>query len=364
MIKIISFKKVYQLPFKFDIPNLTQDFLNHSSLFKAWLKFLRRMLHLSISGQKSLQIENILSEHSRILWINLSANSLGDSLMDLSSRIFLRDRSVDLFTDKKNSHIFENDEIFSSVFSNKKHVSDFEYDLVIIDSFSSRSLKIKSAIAPRTKFVAMFGFYNGPEVNRVLFSFHQMNNLLGYPKTKFEINKLAKCSIHVSSNDRSLVKELNLPDSFISISLGGEWPHRTYEKWDKVIEGILELDPKINIVLVGSNNAIDQVKNITERFNNNSIFDFVGKMSFNQTAEIINRSIILLCCDGGLMHAANSVETPTVSIFARLRPEMQLTDSILSLSEYDETNVNNISYKKIILCFQELAKSFDNNLLV
>ena len=31
--------------------------------------------------------------------------------MDLSSRVLIRNKSVDLFTDKKNSHIFIDDEI-------------------------------------------------------------------------------------------------------------------------------------------------------------------------------------------------------------------------------------------------------------
>ena len=364
MQKMSTFERTYKLPFKYDIPNLTLEFLNNRSLLKAWFKFLRRWLYLSIYGQRSLEVKKILPQHKRILWINLSAPSLGDSLMDLSSRILIRNKSVDLFTDKKNSHIFEDDEVFNSVFTQKQDVYGSQYDLVIIDSFSARSVNAKLAIASRTAFVTMFGFYNGPEVNRVLFSFHQMNNLLSYSMTEFEINKLAKCSIFVSNFDQNLVNDLKLPNSFISIAIGGEWPHRTYDNWNAVIEEIIKSYNNINIVLVGSENANMQANNIKERFKNNKIFDFVGKMSFNQTAEVINRARLLLCCDGGLMHAANSVDTPIVAIFARLSSEMQLTESIQFTSVYDEVNVNNISFEKLFLRFNELTNSFDKNLLI
>ena len=41
----------------------------------------------------------------------------------------------------------------------------------------------------------MFGFYNGPEVNRVLFSFHRMNSLLGYIKSENERMDLSKLDL-------------------------------------------------------------------------------------------------------------------------------------------------------------------------
>jgi len=362
--KMSTFEKTYKLPFKFDIPNLTSDFLNNRLLIKAWLKFFRRWLYLTIYGQRSLEVKKILPEHNRILWINLSAPSLGDSLMDLSSRVLIRNKTVDLFTDNKNSHIFEDDEVFSSVFTDKNDVESYKYDLVIIDSFSSRSVNVKFAIAPKTEYVAMFGFYNGPEVNRVLFSFHQMNNLLGYFKTEVEINKLAKSSIFISNYDNNLIKDLSLPDQYVSIALGGKWPHRTYDSWDRVIEHLIKLDININIVLVGSNNAMGHAQKIKERFNNHNITDLVGKYSFKQSAEIINGATLLLCCDGGLMHAANSVETKIIAIFARLRPEMQLTDSIQFSSVYDEIDVNNIPYEKLISCYKDFTMSDGSDPLV
>ena len=73
----------------------------------------------------------------------------------------------------------------------------------------------------------------------------------------------------------------------------------------------------------------------------------VAKFDFNQTAQIIKGASILICCDGGLMHAANSVDTPIIPLFARLTEQMQLTDPICSFALFDDYDVNNINVKDI-----------------
>ena len=107
--KMKSYKRTYTLPFKFDIPNYSQDFFNKNYLILTYFKFLKRSIYLVLKNQSKLEIQKILPNHKKILWINLSAPSLGDSLMDLSSRILLKDRIIDLYTDKKNFHLFIND---------------------------------------------------------------------------------------------------------------------------------------------------------------------------------------------------------------------------------------------------------------
>ena len=145
---MFGFEKTYTFPFKYDIPSYTQVFLEEASVIKRWVKFIKRSLYLNLKRQKSLEIRNILPEHRSILWINISAPSLGDSLMDLSSRVLLRGRKVDLFTDKKNASLYQNDSVFSRIFTCKAEVTQHKYDLVIIDSFSTRSIDIKTNILP------------------------------------------------------------------------------------------------------------------------------------------------------------------------------------------------------------------------
>ena len=357
---MLSFNRTYEIPFKYDIPCQTQLHLQQKNQYKRFIKFLKRYLYIILKGQKNREIFEILPDHKKILWINISAPSLGDSLMDLSSRIILTDKSVDLFTDKKNAHIYLNDQVFNNIYTKVTDVDRFKYDLVVIDSYSSRSIKIKSKIAPKTLYVGMFGYFNGPEVNRILFSFHQMNYLLGYFKSENEINNLARASISISRKDQEIVNNI-IPDRYISIVLGGEWKHKTYKKWNKVVERIIFEDKALNIVFVGSENAQNVSKELLEKFPQNNFFNFVAKLSFNQTVEVIRRSQILLCCDGGLMHAANAINTNIVPLFARLTPKMLLTKNMSSYTLYDENDVNNIPVKDVLSKYYEASNLLGGN---
>ena len=84
--------------------------------------------------------------------------------------------------------------------------------------------------------------------------------------------------------------------------------------------------------------------------------------SFNQTSQIISCADIVLCCDGGLMHAANALNSTIVPLFARLSPEMQLTNCVNAFPIYDREDVNNISVETIVKRYFEAANSLNNNL--
>tara|TARA_B100000795_G_C22768460_1_gene426786 strand:- start:579 stop:1688 length:1110 start_codon:yes stop_codon:yes gene_type:complete len=360
--KAVNFKRTHTLPFRFEVPNSTEVFLKTKTLSSSRIKFIKRYLYLQLKRQILLEINNITINHQKILWINISAPSLGDSLMDLSSRVMLKDREIDLFTDKKNAPIYKNDSYFSSVFSEYHMINKKKYDLVILDSYSSRSVYIKVQMANSTPFVSMFGYYNGPEVNRVLFSFHQMNNLLDYKKKENEINKLARPSIFISNDDKKFIKSFKLPRNFIAIVIGGEWEFRTFNNWGLVIEKLIMLDKNITIILIGSHNGLEAANLIINKFPADRILNFVAKFTFNQTAEVINQAKYTVCCDGGLLHASNAVGKTTVSLLAKLDSNMQLTPANKSFSLFDDSNVNNISVKDVLKKCREATNFIDKDL--
>ncbi len=362
--KAFEFEKIFTLPFKFEIPNSSERFIKKSSFIKPRVKFIKRYLYLKYKRQTLLEAFNILPHHQNILWINISAPSLGDSLMDLSSREMLANRNIDLFTDKKNASIYLQDYFFSSIFSELSEIGNKKYDLVILDSYSTRSVYIKSKLASSTPFVGMFGYYNGPEVNRVLFSFHQMNNLLGYEIKESYLNKIAKPSIFISEKDQQVISNLKLPDSFVAIVIGGGWSYRTFNSWDKVIKQLIRLDQMMNIVLIGSDNGIISANLIKNKYLSNQVLNYVSKFTFNQTAELISKSKLVICCDGGLMHVANAFGVSSVVLLAKLNQEMQLTESNNSFPIYDTLDVNNISVENILEKYQEATRSFDSHLQV
>jgi len=343
-----TFKKTYTLSFKYKIPHYTQRYLDTTSIVKRFSKFFRRYLYIVLNGHLSLEQNEIKENQKSILWINLSAPSLGDSLMDLSSRVLCKEKNIDLFTDTKNAHIYKSDKIFKDVITDASQIDKSKYDLVIIDSYGTKSLKTKFKYVSDLPFVGMYGYYNGPEVNRVLYSFHRMNQLLGYKKSEDEINTTAKAIMYILNEDEELIENTNLPENFITIAIGGEWDYRTYNSWDEIIEYILANSPNEKIVLIGSNNAKDEEKELLNKFDNKNLISVVAKYSFNQTAQVIKNSKVLLCCDGGLMHGANGVNTTIIPLFAHLTPQMQLTNAIKAYPMYDKSDVNNIKVDEVI----------------
>lgn len=354
------FRRTYTLPFKYSIPNLISIHLQKVTLYKRALKYLRRYLYIIIRGQKNLEIFELHPKHKKILWINVSAVSLGDSLMDLSSRVLIKDREIDLFTDKKNSNLYQDDKYFSRVYSSLKEIGESEYDLIILDSYSSRSIKIKSKVAPKTNFVGIYGYFNGPEVNRILFSFHQMNHLIGYVYSENEITKLAKNSISISKKDQNIVTSIT-PKIYIAIALGGEWEYKIFKKWNKIIQKILQDNEELNIIFLGSGNAKKAGVQLLREFSNYYLLDFTSRLSFNQTAQVIKQSKIFLCCDGGLMHAAAAVEAKFIPLLARLPAEMLLTQDISSYKLFDKNNVNNILVDDILSDYYEIINHLADN---
>jgi ADP-heptose:LPS heptosyltransferase len=358
---MLLFKKTYQLQFKYIIPNYIPVYIANTKFSKRVIKFLKRYLYIILKRQKNLEIFKILPEHKKILWINVSAPSLGDSLMDLSSRILLKDRSLDLYTDKKNASIYDDDNFFNNIFTEINDLKKFDYDLIIIDSFSSRSIKIKSQVAPKTIFVGIYGYFNGPEVNRILYSFHQMNYLLGYIKNENEINGLAKNSIFISKKDQETVKNI-VPKKYIVIGVGGEWQYKTYNKWDKVINQLTLYDKDLSIIFVGSHNATKISKDLLNQFPENLFLNFTSRLSFNQTAEVIRRSEAFLCCDGGLMHAAIALNVNIVPLFARLTAEMLVVKGFEFYTLFDSHDVNNIKVNDILLKYYDVVNPAYNHL--
>lgn len=351
---MLGFERTFNFPFKNNIPNYSERHFHEVSLYKRVFKFIRRYMFILAHGQKNLEVFSITAKDSRILWLNYSAPSIGDSLMDLSSRVLLEGKKVDLFTSSKNAHLYFDDDIFNEVYSELDEFKDKKYDIVIIDSYSTRSIRIKSKILPKTPYVGMFGFYNGPEVNRTLFSFNQMNNLLSNLLTDDELLSIAKNSINISENDKSLVDNL-VPNYYVTIVLGGEWEYKTYSNWKSLINIIFSEHKNINIVLVGSNNAVNESHSVMKKFNNKQLTNLVSELSFNQTAEVIRRSQILICCDGGLMHAGKAVGVKIISLLARLDSEILNTpiDNVISL--FDKNNVNNIRVEDL---YEKFSASF------
>ena len=301
--------------------------------------------------------KNISSSHRRILWINWAAPSLGDSLMDLSSRVFLADREVILLTHPKNAALYSNHDrwltaVYSSPLILVAELGPHAFDLVICDSFSPRVLMRKLCVAPLVEFCGIYGYLNGFEVHRTLFSFSRMMELLALERSDYPVRPV-----------------ISLPDNYINfsgtdvcIAVGGEWAFRTYENWLPVVKWLHHR--KLSVTLIGSSNGAEQALSIKNEIP--SVVSTVGKLTLAEVIGQIASCKIFIGADGGLWHVACAIPVPTIVLFAdcqifdedgnRFTRE---TEDMVCETLYDDDAVSNIPPMAVIGACERLFARVD-----
>ncbi len=284
-----------------------------------WLiKYIKRRFIFELLGCSRHLVPAITGTHQRILWISLSAPSLGDALMDTSGRRLLDGRTVDLLTSPKNAALFSGDRYFRAVFINpeqaKRAYESDPYDLCILDDFNPRVLLVKRRICRGTAFVGLYGFLNGFEVHRTCFSFARLEQLLGLP------NQSTKpWAVHhaLGRSGRQRFRNPAAPLR-VAIGVGGEWAYRTYTGWADVIVQLILSMAGLEVYLLGSDNGLVLAKQIAQdnRVSGGLVHNLVGQLSLEQSAEVLRLSDVYLGADGGLWHLAVGAGIPSVVVFA------------------------------------------------
>jgi heptosyltransferase-2 len=356
---MLRFYRTYQTPFREKIPVSLVDFLHQVPFYKRAKRFFGRYLFAEIALRKSTYVETITSKHQKILWIQWVDGYLGDSLMDLSSRILLKDKQIDLLTRENVAKIYQNDTIFQQIFSDPEAIDVKKYDLMIVDSYRQRGLSMVRRYFPNLPHSTLYGYYNVNDFNRLYYSFFRFNQLLSSPYSETEIQAMSKPLLPITQQDEAVIESLDLPDKFIAIALGGANEERTYHHWLEVVDGIFQAKMTDNIVLLGLQNAEKNAMEIIQKYPNLT-HNLVGRCSFNQSAQIIKKSIMLVCCDGGLLHAANAVLTPIVALFYYIDPLVRLIEINPSIGLVGKDNINHIQPHKVVEKIQILKMSKKN----
>lgn len=342
------------------VPSDQKSFLRHKAWKLKWVfKYFKRKLYMRLIRQHNKELSYIPKAAKAILWVNLSAPSLGDSLMDLSSRQLLREYDVDLLTDGKNAQIYQKDPFFNKCFIDPSDLVNRKYDLVILDSYSPRILKIKSRILSEVPFVGLWGFLNGFEVHRTLYSFYRMQFLL---QNTDPLPKLQPIMRRPDFFDAGLCPDKKK----VAIVIGAEWDYRRYAKWAEVIDGILhEHAGAVEILLVGSSNGLAESEVISSRFL--QCKNFVGTCTLEETSSLIDQSDMLVAADGGLWHIACALNKPSVVLFADTklfdgndRRVTRETKDICCEVLYAENSVSQIAVGQVLEAFQLLISKIQS----
>ena len=344
------------LPNTLFVPSSRNQFIQSGAIDRLhWrFKFVKRVVVYWVIGRVFGLVpekKNITAAQT-VLWINFSAPSIGDSLMDLSARVLLADKEVDLFTSPKNSKLYQADSWFKNVFDHADHIGR-GYDVVICDSYAPRVLWKKFLVAPFTPFTSMYGFLNGFDLNRTYFAFARMLQLLGTTRTNCAIRPYLSPGLDIKTN------------ADLCIAVGGEWSFRTYRHWDVVIEQLISLG--VGIHLVGGPNGRTQHETLTAR--HPAITSSVGNRLDEVASEIANTPIFM-GADGGLWHIACAVNRPTVALFADCeifdedgKRLMRDTADLICETLYDADEVSNIDPNLIVETYLSLRERLKNDIV-
>lgn len=347
------FKKRYTPEFLTQIPHKADFQLKIESfghmLNENWRLF-RRELSLIMSGQKFLERGNISESTRRILWIATSIKNIGDAVMALSGRKLLIDKGyqLDVLLDEKVYPLFADDDWFNHVYTDPVRITA-DYDLVILDSVKSISLKTKKKYFNKVPYCHFRGHFDGVEFNWILYSFHRVNALLNYPYEQKELDLMARPELKRIKG--GVVKNQ------LVIAVGGEdEKRRVYDKWVEVVDKLLIKCPQLTIILAGNANALSDADNISEVFGDR-VINKVNMLSLAETAQLLASSGYFIGCDGGLMHIASAYGLKGVALFGYFEPEYRLPITNSSLTNiFDEETVANIKPELILNKFIKLLE--------
>ncbi len=343
------FAQRYTPPFSHELPSLVAETFKNESWRKKISKnskLLKNWVWLKLNRQSHLLRDRIPPPPAKILWLHYSSASIGDSIMEVSGRALLGDYQVDLFTNKQYAELFHKDRFFGTVFTNPSEVNVAMYDFVLLDIFNTRSIQLKRRLCPSLPFACMQGFFYGANFNRMLFNCFRIHHLLGYPHKESELGQFLRPRLFVDSDPAILPAKLSAKR--FAIMLGGLKEIKTYRYWPEMLQALHEKWPNDQqfpeFTLIGSQNgrefvrpvmaALDQCKTVS--------ISKVGALTLRQTVRALAECDFFVGTDGALMHCANSLDMPGVTVFGKFLPKLYLPPKSKMQAIHDPVNVNNV----------------------
>jgi len=328
----------------------TQDYPSSNSIVQL-TQLLRRYLMLFVFFQYKYLKDRISINEKNILWIHNTTENIGDSLMKTSSIRYLKSNgfSVDLcvlpkFYDLYNKNSYCRNVVKIDNLANLKE----KYDLIILDSLSSKCMKKKLKYYYAKPFVTLYDFFNyyRSDYNLIFFSWYRIQYFLNKHEN---IDNIAKPFVGKLSTKNIRINSLNLNNNSIALVCGGVDDYRIYPNWIQVIELIdrNKIDT-IPIVLVGSENGIEHSNQITNNFSDRSnLIDTVGKYTLTETKSIISSCELIVGPDGGILQIASALDKKIIALFAQIDSRLRFTEATEYQCLYDDKAVKNIKAEDI-----------------
>ncbi|HEX3624613.1 MAG TPA: glycosyltransferase family 9 protein [Verrucomicrobiae bacterium] len=342
------FAQRYTPPFRHELPGTMKEMLENESSGRkvsANFKLLRRWLWLKMNLPSRLLWDRLPPAPARLLWLNYSSTSIGDSIMELAGRSMLGAYHVDLLTDPRHAELYLHDRFFQSVFTQADQLDSSRYDFVLLDLFNTRSIRLKTSIGPKLPCACLQSFFYGAHFNRTLFSCYRIHHLLGYPYDDAKLQPFLRPTLFADGEPAVLPPKRK--QKRIALMLGGVEPFKTYRQWPEAIRLLRAQWPSgrefPEFVLIGSENGAPYVDQVLAALKDCDAVPRVGGLTLRQTVRALADCDAFIGTDGGLMHCAVALNVPGVALFARFHPRILLPPQTTMDSIYDAQDVNNIT---------------------
>jgi Glycosyltransferase family 9 (heptosyltransferase) len=255
---------------------------------------------------------------------------------------------LDLLTDAHLLGLYRHDKVFTQVASSPAELPG-PYELVLLHSTSSRSVKDKLSHYRALPFAHVQGCYTGPEFNRTLFGFYRLAQLLDSALSAHALETMARPSMQASPEEEAAVAQLALPPGAIAVALGGVRDWRTYTRWPQVLHGLRAAGVDAPVVLLGSANGAALRDEILAAGTGLRIIDRVDRHSLGEVHALMRRCALVLCADGGLLHVAHTADVPVVALFAGIiEPRFRITSANRTLALHGAQTVDNVPAAAVV----------------
>ncbi|SOE68941.1 Glycosyltransferase family 9 (heptosyltransferase) [Burkholderia sp. OK233] len=280
---------------------------------------VKRIALMLLSGQQLLIANAAPQKVKKILWYYDWA-TIGDSIMDLSQRLLIDPCiSIDLCMPHGPAELFVRDARFRRV-SRSLDDCDARYDMVIVQSLTTKTILKKIQYHPFTPWFSIMGHRRGENFSRIQLSYEQITRVF---KSTHESGPIAP-TLTISDQGAGSAEMFT-----IAVAVGGGDKRRTYENWAMLIKQISSSWPKEapspRFILLGTGEiALDTVRAVRDDIACGHVESHVDLPNIAAAAELIKQSSFFIGADGGLMHIAAALGKPGVAIFCQIKPEWRL----------------------------------------
>jgi heptosyltransferase-2 len=184
----------------------------------------------------------------------------------------------------------------------------------LLTSLSGAKIKIGFDKNPLS-FLFTYAFKH--QISRTSLNIHEVNRNLSLIQNLVGDNEFKKPRLYPSDSDYEIVPA---KDEYICIAPSSVWFTKQFpiNKWCELIN---KIPGKYKIFLIGSPDDVDLCERIQRSTDSYRIEIFAGKLSFLQSATLIEKAKMTFVNDSAPLHFASAMNAPVTAIFCSTIPQ-------------------------------------------